>query len=182
MALTLRELGITANKRRRLPEARQLLSDSLAITRTLQPHDPHAEAATLHQLAVVETQEARGCTEALQRAESLLEQALRLETGTLEQAALAMQLGRVAMRQGQPTHAAQLFSQALEAYRREYASKAQRHVNTAAAHVALGQAALSQRHFTSAIEHLEEALRIRRAAYGGCDHLEVCDVMFCDVL
>jgi len=116
VALTLRELGTTAAKEQRLDDARGLLQSSLVIRQALKDPDPHEEAATLHQLAVVETQQAKGSKSALRQAEILLERALTLETGDLEQAALAMQLGRIALRRGELPRADDCFSKALNAY------------------------------------------------------------------
>jgi len=172
-ALTRRELGTTAAKQQMLPEARCHLNASLAITRSLPDPDPHEVAATLHQLAVVETQAAKGSREGLQLAESLLLEALELETGSLEKAALAMQLGRIGLRRGELVMAQDCFMRALAAYEALYGTRSARHVNTAAAQFNLGKVLLSRKELPEASKRFREALAIRKAAYG-CDHFEIC--------
>jgi len=83
-----------------------------------------------------------------------------------------MQAGRVQLRLGQLAQAEANFQQALVAYEQAYGVNARQHVNTAAAHFAVGQVAMSNKDTEKAVYHYGQALAGRKAAYG-CDHWEI---------
>ena len=140
IAATLHELGVLCLKQGRPGEAGKRLEDSLAMKRRVKANvsDDRGlarkfilrfanESATLHQLAAVKLasgdRSAKGKEERLATAESLLKQALAIESeggnpfGPGAKAATLQQLSRVAVRRGNLVVADQRLREALELHR-----------------------------------------------------------------
>ena len=177
------ELGILEVKQHKLVEATSYLERSLDIRRGLDDTDSDQinASSTLHQLAAINV--ARK-PPSLDKAKSLLEEALRCSRQIGQRAATIKQLARVTIRQGYLDQAEALLEQALQLYLELYDNN-KLHINVAAVKFQQGALALQRERVEDAKRHFIDCLLIRRHVYayasGPCNanptHLEVACVL-----
>ena len=165
IADTLHELGVLEVKKHNLDSASSLLQQSLEMRRSSDQHrsnDTNANcAATLHQLAAIQV--ARK-PPSLEKAKTLLQEALSLCQQIGQRAATLKQLARVSIRQGFLNKAETYLEQALELYLELYGDN-KLHINIAAVKFQQGALALQREQLDQAWLHFSECLRIRRHVY-----------------
>jgi tetratricopeptide (TPR) repeat protein len=172
VADTLHELGVLEVKKHELDSATQFLQKSLEMRKTLNEPDLKS-AATLHQLAAIMV--ARK-PPSLEKAKSLLQEALGLSRHIGQRAATLKQLARVTIRQGALDRAESYLEQALDLYKELYGEN-KNHINIAAVKFQQGALALQSDQWEQAWMHFSECLRIRKSVYAyarpvGSDHEE----------
>ncbi|KAL7542431.1 hypothetical protein ACHAXR_011824 [Thalassiosira sp. AJA248-18] len=182
---TLHELGILEVKKHNLDSAASFLQQSLKIRRSFHCDQINANsAATLHQLAAIHV--ARK-PPSLDKAKTLLQEALSLSRQIGQRAATLKQIARVTIRQGSLDQAESYLEQALELYLELYGDN-KLHINVAAVKFQQGALALQRELFDEAWRRFYECLRIRRHVYAyarvGCStedtnpiHFEVSCVL-----
>jgi tetratricopeptide (TPR) repeat protein len=186
VADTLHELGVLEVKRHNLDSATSFLQRSLEMRRGMGDPDisDANSAATLHQLAAIFV--ARK-PPSLEKAKSLLQEALGLSRQIGQRAATLKQLARVTIRQGSLDRAESYLAQALDLYKELYGDN-KNHINVAAVKFQQGALALQKEQWEQAWMHFSECLRIRKSVYAyarpvGTDgeedptHLEVSCVL-----
>jgi tetratricopeptide (TPR) repeat protein len=189
VADTLHELGVLEAKKHNLDSATKFLQESLKMRYSI--NEEYAElsnansAASLHQLAAI-------CVAkkppSLEKAKSLLKEALGLSRQIGERAATLKQLARVTIRQGSLDQAESFLEQALDLYIELYGDN-KNHINIAGVKFQQGALALQREQWEQAWLHFSECLRIRKSVYAYarpvCDdeadafptHLEVSCVL-----
>jgi tetratricopeptide (TPR) repeat protein len=180
VASTLHELGVLEVKKHNLDLATTFLQQSLDLRHSLELEVPVNDieadcASTLHQLAAVQVAHK---PPSLDKAESLLKEALGLNMQIGQRAATLKQLARVAMRRGDFEIAERSLDQALELYVEMYGENTL-HVNVAALKFQQGALAFQREQLEQAWLHFSECLRARRHvyAYSQGNHLEVSSVL-----
>ena len=180
VAATLYELGVLEVKKHNLDSALDFLQRALDLRRRLEVDSVcegiEAEcAATLHQLAAVHV--ARK-PPSLDKAETLLQEALGLHMQIGQRAATLKQLARVAIRRGEFDSAEKSLAQALELYAELYGETAL-HINVAAVKFQQGALAFQREQLGQAWQCYSECLRARRHVYAYVqgNHLEVSSVL-----
>ncbi|KAL3916267.1 MAG: hypothetical protein SGILL_005254 [Bacillariaceae sp.] len=163
VADTLHELGVLEVKKHNLDSATEFLQQSLTLRHSIDNQEfcDAKSAATLHQLAAIMV--ARK-PPSLEKAKSLLQQALSLSRQIAQRAATLKQLARVTIRQGDLDRAGSYLKQALDLYKELYGEN-KIHINIAAVKFQQGALALQTEQFESAWTHFSECLRIRRSVY-----------------
>ena len=166
VADTLHELGVLEVKKHRLDLAAKYLQDSLAMRRSLDVDNTDKAsadcAATLHQLASVHVSRR---PPSLDKAESLLKEALDLSVQIAQRAATLKQLARVTIRRGKMLEKAESYLQeALELYKEFYGAN-KSHMNIAAVLFQQGALYVQQGRLDEAWSHYAECLRMRRIVY-----------------
>jgi tetratricopeptide (TPR) repeat protein len=165
VADTLHELGVLEVKKHSLDSAASFLQQSLDMRRSSDNNRSDAInaacAATLHQLAAIHV--ARK-PPSLEKAKTLLQEALGLCRQIGQRAATLKQLARVTIRQGFLDRAETYLEQALELYLELYGDN-KLHINIAAVKFQQGAIALQREQLDHAWLNFSECLRIRRHVY-----------------
>ena len=179
VADTLLELGVLEVKKHNLECAESFLQQALELLRSLDgPSDPISSfgrnisfcyediqaacASTLHQLAAVKVAQK---PPSLDKAESLLKEALSLTCQIGSRAATIKQLARVTLRQGLLDKAEGYLAQALDLYVELYKGESMQHINVSAVKFQQGALAFQRGNLDKAWEDFSECLRIRRHVY-----------------
>ena len=165
VADTLHELGVLEVKKHNLDSAAQFLIRSLELRQSIKDTGSDSvnasSAATLHQLAA--TYVARK-PPSLEKAKTLLQDALKMCRQIGQRAATLKALARVTIRQGYLDQAETYLEQALELYLELYGDN-KLHINIASVKFQQGALALQREQLDEAWLHFSECLRIRRHVY-----------------
>ncbi|KAL3905137.1 MAG: hypothetical protein SGILL_009799 [Bacillariaceae sp.] len=163
VADTLHELGVLEVKKHNLNAATDFLQQSLLLRRSMGDQDlsDAKSAATLHQLAAIMVAKKPPL---LEKAKSLLQEALSLSRQIAQRAATLKQLARVTIRQGDLDRAEIYLEQALDLYKELYGEN-KTHINIAAVKFQQGALALQREQWDRSWLHFSECLRIRRSVY-----------------
>jgi tetratricopeptide (TPR) repeat protein len=177
VADTLHELGVLEVKKHNLDSAAQFLQRSLELRQSLRDTESDSVnascAATLHQLAA--TYVARK-PPSLEKAKTLLQDALKMCRQIGQRAATLKQLARVTIRQGKLDQAETYLEQALELYLELYGDN-KLHINIASVKFQQGALAIQREQLDEAWLHFSECLRIRRYVYAYARQAGVVDAV-----
>jgi len=161
------ELGVLEVKKHNLDSATLILQRSLRIRRSLdntgiaQVNTNSSASSTLHQLASVHVAQK---PPSLQKAKTLLKEALSLSHQIGQRAATLKQLARVTIREGSLDQAEAYLGQALELYLELYGDN-KLHINIAAVKFQQAALAVQREQLDDAWFCFYECLRIRRHVY-----------------
>lgn len=177
VADTLHELGVLEVKKHNLDSAAQFLQRSLELRQSLTDTESDSVnascAATLHQLAATYVSRK---PPSLEKAKTLLQDALKMCRQIGQRAATLKQLARVTIRQGKLDQAETYLEQALELYLELYGDN-KLHINIASVKFQQGALALQREQLDEAWLHFSECLRIRRHVYAYARQAGVVDAM-----